>query len=196
MHMKILRIAGLCIATTFLLLGAGFLWFTYSIAPSSPTTLQNADAIVVVTGKAPRIGDAINLLALGKGQRLLISGVNSTTSKNSLRRMFKGHDAMFTCCVDLDRKALNTRGNAAHSARWARRHNFKSLILVTSTYHMPRVLAEFANAMPNVKLQGLLVIAKHTHIDRWWVYPGTAKLLAVEYAKYLLALLRIHILRM
>jgi len=196
MHMKILRIAGLCMGAAFIFLCAGFLWFTYSIASSSPATLQNADAIVVVTGKASRIGEAINLLALGKGKRLLISGVNATTSKNSLRRMFKGHDAMFGCCVDLDRQALNTRGNAAHSANWARRHNFKSLILVTSTYHIPRTLAEFSNTMPNVKLQGLPVIAKHIHINRWWAYPGTAKLLAIEYAKFLLALLRIHILRM
>lgn len=197
MHLKILRITRLLmgiIAIAFVLLCAGFLWFTHNISQASGTILT-ADAIVVVTGKSSRIGDAINLLARGKGKRLLISGVNTTTSKNDLRRMFNGHDKIFACCVDLDHQALNTRGNAAYSAQWVSGHKFKSLILVTSTYHMPRTLAEFSNSMPAVKLQGSAVLVKNIHIDRWWAYPGTAKLLAIEYAKYLLALLRIHILR-
>ena len=85
----------------------------------------------------------MDLLALGKGNRLLISGVNQATSKNSLRRRFSKHRKLFACCVDLDHLAFNTRSNAAQSARWARAHKFKSLILVTSTFHMPRSLAEF-----------------------------------------------------
>lgn len=197
MHLKILRITRLlmaAIAIAFILLGAGFLWFTHNISQPNGTILK-ADAIVVVTGESSRIGDAINLLARGKGKRLLISGVNTTTSKNDLRRMFSGHDKFFACCVDLDHQALNTRGNAAYSAQWISRHNFKSLILVTSTYHMPRALAEFSNSMPGVKLRGAAARVKNIHFDRWWAHPATAKLLAIEYAKYLLALLRIHILR-
>ena len=40
---------------------------------------RNADGIVVMTGGASRISDAIELLAAGHGKRLLISGVHRTT---------------------------------------------------------------------------------------------------------------------
>jgi uncharacterized SAM-binding protein YcdF (DUF218 family) len=195
MHIKYLRAAGLFTGLVLVVLGASFIWFTLNINQPSTVPIQQADAIVVVTGKSSRIGEAMNLLAQGKGQKLLISGVNRTTSKQSLNRRFSRHSHLFACCVELDHLAQNTRGNASQSAQWVRRNNIKSLILVTSSYHMPRAFAEFSSAMPGIKLQGRPIVTQNIYIDRWWAYPGTAKLLAIEYAKYLLALLRIHILR-
>ena len=47
---------------------------------------------------------------------------------------------------------LYTRSNAAETRRWARERGFKSLIVVTSNYHMPRAIAEMSHAMPDVTL--------------------------------------------
>ena len=43
-----------------------------------------------------------------------------------------------------------TRGNAAETAEWARAHQVRSLIVVTSAYHMPRALAELGRDLPDV----------------------------------------------
>ena len=53
-----------------------------------------------------------------------------------------------TCCVDLDYSAINTEGNAIETKRWAHRRGIRSLIVVTSNYHMPRAMAELRASFP------------------------------------------------
>ena len=50
---------------------AGFLWFSGSLPATEIALTAKADGIVVLTGGASRIEDAIDLLARGRGQRLL-----------------------------------------------------------------------------------------------------------------------------
>ena len=61
------------------LIGGGFVWFVYHVPATEVALNRNADGIVVLTGGASRISDAIELLAAGHGKRLLISGVHRTT---------------------------------------------------------------------------------------------------------------------
>src|SRR4051812_22032869 len=57
----------------------GFVWFVQMMPEDEKPPGRNADGIVVLTGAAFRINDALELLAAGRGRRLLISGVNPTT---------------------------------------------------------------------------------------------------------------------
>ena len=78
---------------------------------------RNADGIVVLTGGALRISDALELLASGHGQRLLISGVNPRDAAPPRSpRLVPEHQRWFACCVDLDHSATNTIGNAIETA--------------------------------------------------------------------------------
>ena len=70
-------------------------------------------------------------------------------------------------------------------------HRYGSIIVVTSNYHMPRALAELARVMPGVTLIPYAVVDNNVHLERWWTYPGTTKLLMSEYLKYLPALGRL-----
>jgi uncharacterized SAM-binding protein YcdF (DUF218 family) len=92
--------------------------------------------------------------------------------------------------VDLGRAALDTRGNAEETNEWVDKHGFTSLIVVTSSYHMPRTLIEFARTMPHVRLIPHAVASPNFHIEEWWSHGGTRRLLIKEYAKYLNALVR------
>jgi hypothetical protein len=56
---------------------------------------------------------------------------------------------------------------------------------------MPRALAELGRVMPGVVLIPYAVVDNNVHLDRWWTYPGTTKLLLSEYLKYLPALGRL-----
>ena len=150
-----------------------------------------ADGIAVLTGGVARIDEAMKLLAQGKAKRLLITGVNRTTSTEELKQLASEGDQLFTCCVDIDKEARNTIDNATETSQWVARNRYHSIVVVTSNYHMPRALAELARVMPGVTLIPYAVVDNNVRLDRWWTYPGTTRLLISEYLKYLPALARL-----
>jgi uncharacterized SAM-binding protein YcdF (DUF218 family) len=146
-----------------------------------------------LTGGSSRINDAVELLASGRGRRLLITGVYPATSPGELARLMPEYEAKFTCCVDLDRSAVNTLGNAIETRHWAQARGFQSLIVVTSAYHMPRAMAELEHQLPEVALIPFPVVTEKLKAEPWWSSGPTAKLLFSEYLKYILALARMQI---
>jgi uncharacterized SAM-binding protein YcdF (DUF218 family) len=164
---------------------AGFLWFANTIARSEPTLTRTADGIVVLTGSPLRIDDAIELLAAGRSQRLLISGVHPSTSTAELTRNRPEYQRWFACCVELGHEAVNTRGNAAETARWAKKRGVRSLIVVTSAWHMPRALLELQRELSDVELVPYPVVTDRMREEPWWSNVQTARLLFLEYVKYL-----------
>src|ERR1700761_2967847 len=132
---------------------AGFFGFLSQLRGTEARPPRNADGIVVLTGGSSRVSDAMELLAGGFGKRLLISGVHPTNDVSDISRSLpdnpsSDNQSLLGCCVDLDRSAVNTRSNAAETRRWAHERGFRSLIVVTSNYHMPRAIAEMSHAMP------------------------------------------------
>ena len=176
-----------------LLLGGGFFWFAWKIPNEEVSLARNADGIVVLTGAASRIPDAIELLAADRGKRLLITGVHRATSAREIARLTPLYSKFFTCCVDLDRSALNTFGNALETKRWARQHNFDSLIVVTSNWHLPRAMAELAHQLPDTTLIAFPVMSEKVKTEPWWSSVDTARFLFAEYLKYLFALSRMRL---
>ncbi|WP_245422278.1 YdcF family protein [Alsobacter soli] len=192
-----LRLARNLTITACLLAGCalvgGFMLFVQSLARSEPIPVNRVEGIVALTGGSERISDAVDLLARGKGDRLLITGVNGKTTKEEIARQRPDLRSVFDCCVDLDYQALNTVGNAVQTRNWARRHGFRRLLVVTSTYHMPRTLAELGHAMPEGEFLPHPVVADRLDLDGWWREPGTMKLLALEYVKFVAAVTRIGV---
>jgi len=178
--------------TLALFLMAGFVAFTAMIPPPARGEPARAQAIVALTGDASRVGDALALLAQGRGGRLLITGVNRKTTRSEIAAETPGFDYLFKCCIDLGYQASNTLGNAAETRRWAAREGFRrSLIIVTSTYHMPRALAEMRAAMPNKQLIPFPVATPRLEDRNWRMLLPNLRLLGWEYVKYLIAIARI-----
>jgi uncharacterized SAM-binding protein YcdF (DUF218 family) len=147
----------------------------------------------VLTGGSSRVSDAMELLAGGYGKRLLISGVHPTNAASDISRSLPDNQSLLRCCVDLDRSAVNTRSNAAETRRWVRERGFKSLIVVTSNYHMPRAIVELSHAMPDVELIPFSVIGEKWRDEPWWTSGATLRLLLSEYAKYVAAEVRVRL---
>ena len=154
---------------------------------------RQADGIVVLTGGSSRVSDALELLAAGYGRRLLISGVHPTSAASDISRSVSENQSFFNCCVDLDHSAVNTRSNAAETRRWAHERGFKSLIVVTSNYHMPRAIVEFSHAMPDIELVPFAVVGDKWRAEPWWTSGATLRLLLSEYVKYVAAEVRVHL---
>lgn len=192
---RTLRAVLFAAALVLLLVAGGFLWFVRQVAVSEVSPSGNTDGIVVLTGAALRINDALELLAAGRGQRLLITGVNPSTRSREISRLMPEHGRWFTCCVDLDHFATNTIGNAVETRRWVEARRFKSLIVVTSNFHMPRAMAELAHQLPDVRLVPFPVVSDRVKVESWWNSPSTARLLFWEYLKYIVARARMPIER-
>ena len=169
----------------------GFIVFANSVERERQVPVDDADGITVLTGGVSRIDEAMKLLAQGKAKRVLITGVHQGTTTEQLKRLASEGDQYFACCVDIDKEARNTIDNATETARWVTLHRYGSLIVVTSNYHMPRALAELARALPDVTLVPYPVVDNNVHVERWWQFPGTTRLLLSEYLKYLPALARL-----
>lgn len=166
---------------------AGFLVFVSNLPRPSDARPAPADGVVVFTGGGDRVTSAMNLLKDGAGKRLLISGVNPTVTRPDLAKMWPGDPALFVCCVDLGIEARTTEGNASELDAWTRQHGYRSLILVTSEFHMPRALIETRDRMPDIKITPFAVESGHLGQDG---RPHTAadwKRIGGEYTKYLAA---------
>jgi len=190
---RLWRVGIRLIGVAALALISGFFWYAALVPGADPTFDHSADGIVALTGGRERISDAVELLAAGRGKRLLITGVNPLTRADELSRFVPRHQSMFTCCIDIDRSATNTIGNAIETRRWARQRGFRSLLVVTSAYHMPRAMAELAHQLPDVKLIPFPVVTERQRAEPWWTSTGAARTLAFEYVKYLAALVRMRV---
>ncbi len=152
----------------------GFAWFMLTLP--GPLDQRRTDAIVVPTGGPGRIDRGIALLKAHAAQRMLVTGVAPNVRPIDLATEYRTPPALFACCIDLGREAVDTRSNAEETSKWVHRHGYRSVRLVTSDWHMRRARLELANALdPDVVVVGDGVAGA----------PRILLLLA-EYDKYLL----------
>ena len=102
--------------------------------------------------------------------------------------------AWVRCCVDFDRSRQHAR-QCDRDQTLGRSRGFRSLIVVTSNYHMPRALAEIAHQLPDVALVPFPVVTDRQRAEPWWTNGATARLMLSEYMKYVYARVRIGLCR-
>lgn len=176
--------AALFVALAF---GAGLLVFVAELPQPAAARPAPADGVVVFTGGGDRIASAMALLNDGVGKRLLISGVNPDVTRPDLAAIWPGAPELFECCVDLGVEARSTRGNANELDEWTRAHGYKSLVLVTSEYHMPRALVEARDRLPDVAITPYAVASGHLGSHGRPLTAADWRRIGGEYAKYLAA---------
>ena len=158
-----------------LLYALGFVLFSVTLGRPAKAEVRT-DAIIVVTGASGRIEHGVDVLAEGKAKRLFISGADPLVTKEDLIERLGGQRRLVRCCVDLGSESVDTRSNAEEAQRWLARHDYKSVRLITSDWHMRRAGYEFQKA-----LEGTYEVVE----DAVRTEPGFA-LLFGEYNKYLL----------
>jgi uncharacterized SAM-binding protein YcdF (DUF218 family) len=176
-----------CLTAIILALAIGFWSFAQAVHDvRPPDPFPETDAIVSLTGgSTERLTKGAQLLAEGHGRRLLISGVNPEVTDKEMAALLHVGPQLFSCCIDIGRAAEDTLGNASETAAWAKRNGFRSLIVVTDDYHMPRTLLELKLAMPDVALAPYPISTRTAAPNVWRANLGAASHLAGEYVKYL-----------
>lgn len=172
-----------------------FTSFVYSVHKLRPNNHSVAQGIIVLTGGSGRVEYGLELLARGRGNALFISGVGESVpladmiskAPESVRDIL---GVLSLGKITLGRYATNTIGNAEESVEWVRARNYKTILLVTADYHMPRSLIEFKALLPEVKFIPAVVETQHYEGLGWLKDAETRNLLLSEFHKLIAAKLR------
>ena len=160
------------VATLALLWALGFALFAVSLP--GPGGDESTDGIVVLTGGPGRVVRGLKLLAQGRAKRMLVSGVDRRVRALDLAQTYNIPSALLAR-IDLGSSAVDTRSNAQETARWIAAHQYRSIRLVTTDWHMRRARYELRQVLSGV----------HVVRDSVPSEPTLSTLLR-EYNKYLL----------
>jgi uncharacterized SAM-binding protein YcdF (DUF218 family) len=130
-----------------LIYALGFVLFAFTLGKPAPPDAAATDAAIVLTGGPGRIVHAIDVVREHEAKRLLVAGVDPSVTKPDLARRIPGSRSWLACCVDLGSESVDTRSNAEEAGRWLARHNFQSVRLITSDWHMRRARYEFEKVL-------------------------------------------------
>ncbi len=165
-----------------LLLFITFCVWSYGLLDFQQATQQflrvknQVDGIVILTGGKDRIQTGMALFNQLHAKRILISGVDKIVNLSVIKdKQLKGYDHLYQF-TDIGYGAVNTFSNALESAVWVRSHQFKTIGLVTSRFHMPRSLWLFKKTMPEIQIFPVIVEADDVELFH----------LLREYHKYVL----------
>ncbi len=141
-----------------------------------------ADAIFVLTGGENRIAEGFRAWREGKGRDLFILGAGRDAR---LEQVLPGHGALGPGergRVRLEGWSRNTFENAISAKSFVMINGYRSVILVTSDYHVPRALRAFLTVLPPDVSVSVLPVRS---AGRWGAAtPRTLKLFLVEGWKY------------
>lgn len=184
--MEKVRNIGLAILSALLVFTAGvFLDFIGATRGFYDTAIhEKADAIVVLTGGKGRAEEGLSLLRQGRADLLILSGVNEDADAASIffysRLAQKEHDS-----IVLDKVSRSTYENAEVVSGIVREKGIRSIILITSGYHMKRADFIFRHiAAPDVIIYNYVAPTPNFDVARWWE-GRSLMLVMVEFLKYL-----------
>ncbi len=130
----------------FLVWAIGFLWFV--VALPKPADGVKTDAVIVPTGGPGRIARGLAVLDRGLARKMLVSGVDKEVRPQEFAVQFGVSPRTMACCVTLGFAAVDTRSNAAETAKWVAQNEVRSLRLVTTDWHMRRAAGELDRTLP------------------------------------------------
>lgn len=158
-----------------------FMDFTYKTFSYQQHSLK-ADAIVVLAGGKGRVDEGVRLYRESRARFLIFVGVDPSVRKSDLYRPQAGDPSADN--VILEKASRNTLENAIFGRDVIARHNIRSIILMTSRYHLKRSSILFRNSLPkDVAIYPYPVDTKNLK-ESWWSHGGSFQLLFREFYKY------------
>ena len=159
---KNIKIISLLVIISFLI----FDFFNFlNLSTQNEILNENKKAIVVLTGGPRRLEEGFQLLERKMGSTLFISGVNPIVTKEDLRKILNinrsnKRNILFECCVYYEQSSKDTQTNSVEVNKWLNKNDYNEIILVTSSYHMPRSIYEFKKNAPKITIYPWNIIQK------------------------------------
>ena len=141
-----------------------------------------ADAIVVLAGGKGRVDEGVRLYRERKGLWLFFIGVDPAVRRSDLYLPRRGDPSSEG--VLLEKTSRNTLENAIYGRDIIMGKQVRSILLITSRYHMKRASILLRNALPkDVAIYPYPVDSNNLKQD-WWSHGGSFHLLFSEFYKY------------
>ena len=179
--MKIFKALLSLFMLTVLIVTALFVDFTYKTFSARPSQVQ-VDAIVVLAGGKGRVEEGVRLFKERRANWLFLVGVDPTVRKSDLYRPKQGDPASDN--VILEKMSRNTLENAIYGRDILAEHKVRSVLLITSRYHLKRSAILFRNALPPEVAVYPYPVDSSNVKEEWWHHVGTFRLLFSEFYKY------------
>lgn len=171
-------IAALAVSAAFAYLFTGYLNDTRAYRTAGP----GADAIVVLTGGRGRTAEGLSQLRKGKGGVLILSGVHEDADLDAI--FLNRVNLLERTNIVLEKRSRSTYENALEVRKIMEERGLKSMVLITSGYHVKRAHYTFARVMPpDIMIGAYSVSTPNFDGERWWSGKGLG-LLAIEFMKY------------
>lgn len=173
---------------TFCIIGlvvitALFIDFTYKTFSYRQST-QRADAIVVLAGGKGRVEEGVRLFRASRAEFLFFVGVDPSVRKSDLYRPKPGDPSDNN--VILEKSSRNTLENSIFGRDVLMENGVRSVLLITSRYHLKRASILFRNSLPkNITIIPYPVDTVNLK-ESWWNHGGSFQLLFREFYKYCL----------
>jgi uncharacterized SAM-binding protein YcdF (DUF218 family) len=129
---KLKRVIIVLVSIVFILVASEIAYFYYIL--SQDVELEKADVIVVFAGSEDRIRAGFKLANAGYAPVLIVSPATESQMENYKSRYVD----LKTVSWIIEDKARTTSENALFTKNIILKNGFKSAILVTSYYHLPR----------------------------------------------------------
>ena len=194
---RICRLVGLVGITVFLVAAFTPLPSVVDRWVSPASQLERADAIVVLgggvgesgqagQGHEERVRRAIDLYRAGWAPRLIMSsGFVRIFREAEVMRALAVADGVPSGAIDLEETARSTHDNVRFVDAILQRRQASTVLLVSSPYHMRRVLAVFRRQTPGVRVIPVPVSSSSFYAHRWGASPRQIRGIVHEYAAFL-----------
>jgi uncharacterized SAM-binding protein YcdF (DUF218 family) len=158
-----------------------FIDFTYKTF-SYRQISGKADAIVVLAGGKGRVEEGVRLFRESRAEYLFLVGVDPAVRKSDLYRPQQGDPSAEK--VILEKASRNTLENAIFGRDLIVSHDIRSIILITSRYHLKRSSILFRNSLPKDIAIYPYPVDSNKLKESWWSHGGSFQLLFREFYKY------------
>lgn len=179
--MNIIKALVTLIVIGLIAITALFIDFTYKTF-SYRQHSRKADAIVVLAGGKGRVEEGVRLFRESRAKYLFFIGVDPSVRKRDLYRPRSGDPSPEK--VLLENSSRNTLENSIFGRDLLLQYDVRSVILITSRYHLKRSSILFRNSLPkDIAIYPYPVDSKNLK-ESWWSHGGSFQLLFREFYKY------------
>jgi len=165
----------------FIVIAILFIDFAYKTFSYDQKNVS-ADAIIVLTGGKGRVDEGVRLYREGKGRWMFFIGVDPSVQLSDLYSPQSGEPS--AAGVILEKSSRNTLENAWYARHLIKDKDVKSVLLITSRYHMKRATILLRNALPKDVTIYPYPIDSTNLKEKWWNHRGSFSLLFGEFYKY------------
>jgi uncharacterized SAM-binding protein YcdF (DUF218 family) len=166
----------------------GIIVFIANIPDEHIPSMEITDAVVVLTGGSLRLEEGVNIFHSFPSKKLLISGIGEGVTIKDLPTTSHHLDENMRNKIVLGEIANSTITNAYETKIFMELNNFRSMRLVTSSYHIPRTKLIFEHVLPNITIIYHPVYPANFRKNGYYISPKSFLMVSNEYNKYLLTL--------